>query len=432
MPNGNGPGPEAWVWDDTLRELENSTTRATFDNCLRGAQLVEVNGDTFTIAAPNELAVEQLEHRLKRQITKRMSAIAGRPVELRFTGPGGENGHSKPEPVIPREIRFVESPLPPEPAGLSVMSALEILTTDWPEPVWAVPGWLPTGVAILAGKQKIGKSWLALQLARAVARGEEFLGSRVERGTFLYLALEDHPRRLRQRMEKQGWPNEQIFELSGFMLRTQFEDQVGDLASGGAQTLARLIRERQYRLVVIDTFSRAIRGDQNDNDLMTMALAPIQEMAHTCNCVVLLIDHHRKLFSADPDLIIDILGATAKTAVADTIWGLYRERGKLGATMSMIGRDVEEQTIHLRIEQESGRWLVDESGGNQIELTERRQEIIDALADLGRAKVGEIAKCIEQNRGNTYGRLQDLVNAGLVLRTMVDRDVFYELPHEGV
>lgn len=36
---------------------------------------------------------------------------------------------------------------------------------------WAVPGILPEGVCILAGKPKVGKSWLALDLALSVGAG---------------------------------------------------------------------------------------------------------------------------------------------------------------------------------------------------------------------------------------------------------------------
>ncbi len=72
--------------------------------------------------------------------------------------------------------------------------------TEWPEPTWAVPGLLPAGLCIFAGKQKAGKSWLALQIAQAVATGGHVLGQQIERGPILYLALEDIPRRLQDRM----------------------------------------------------------------------------------------------------------------------------------------------------------------------------------------------------------------------------------------
>jgi len=92
------------------------------------------------------------------------------------------------------------------PVHLSMMTADELLTKGWPEPVWLVPGLLPVGLTILGGKPKVGKSWLALQLAQAIATGGMFLGIRVVQALVLYLALEDSPRRLSSRMKLQSWP----------------------------------------------------------------------------------------------------------------------------------------------------------------------------------------------------------------------------------
>ena len=47
---------------------------------------------------------------------------------------------------------------------------------------------------------------------------------------------------------------------------------VGDMLNGGAVKLGLMIEQRQYRLAVIDTFSRSIRGDQMDVAEMTRAL----------------------------------------------------------------------------------------------------------------------------------------------------------------
>ena len=50
-------------------------------------------------------------------------------------------------------------------APLTTLSAKYLLTATWPEPVWVVPELLPAGLAFLAGRPKLGKSWLALQIA---------------------------------------------------------------------------------------------------------------------------------------------------------------------------------------------------------------------------------------------------------------------------
>ena len=74
---------------------------------------------------------------------------------------------------------------------------------ELPPVKWVVPDLLPEGVTLLAGKPKLGKSWLAFGLAVAVASGGVVLGTkRVERGEALYLALEDNQRRLQKRLGK--------------------------------------------------------------------------------------------------------------------------------------------------------------------------------------------------------------------------------------
>ena len=310
---------------------------------------------------------------------------------------------------------------------LILLSADQLLTTDWPEPVWAIPNLLPAGLTILAGRPKIGKSWLALQIALAVAAGGFALGKRVERGPILYLALEDNPARLKARMQKQNWPQGLAAE---FMPLGQFTQQIDDLRNGGGERLARQIERVGYRLVVIDTLSRACYGDQSDVEAMTLALTPVQEMALGLNCAVLMNDHHRKGFGADVDAVGDILGSTAKGAMADCIWGLYRERGRVGAKLAITGRDVEEQNLALTWDWLTGSWQ-SEGDADEIAVTERRQEILDALASIGRASLKEIVELVEQPKSHTHNRLQDLVNAGKVLRIEElkgrGKRVYYEL-----
>ena len=77
------------------------------------------------------------------------------------------------------------------------IAATELWGKTFPAVRWAVPGLLPEGVTLLAGSPKIGKSWLALGIAVAVATGGIALGTiPVDPGEVLYLALEDTQRRL--------------------------------------------------------------------------------------------------------------------------------------------------------------------------------------------------------------------------------------------
>src|SRR5215211_983634 len=75
----------------------------------------------------------------------------------------------------------------------NIIGANALWNKEFPPPKFAVPNVIPEGVMILAGKPKLGKSWLAYHLAIAVAAGGVAFGEyRVtDPGAALYLALED-------------------------------------------------------------------------------------------------------------------------------------------------------------------------------------------------------------------------------------------------
>lgn len=103
----------------------------------------------------------------------------------------------------PRTARFLEKTLGQhsQPEGLSTFTANELQATDFPPLKFLVEGLITEGLTLLAGKPKMGKSWMALDIAMSVAIGCEALGNRpCKKGVALYCALEDNPRRLRRRM----------------------------------------------------------------------------------------------------------------------------------------------------------------------------------------------------------------------------------------
>jgi predicted ATP-dependent serine protease len=103
-----------------------------------------------------------------------------------------------------------------------------------------------TSITLLAGRPKIGKSWLALQIAHAVGTGGQVLDRQVERGKVLYVTLEDSPRRSQERLKKQHAPAETDL---------LFAFAWPPLAEQGFLELRAEIEKERYRLVVIDTFS---------------------------------------------------------------------------------------------------------------------------------------------------------------------------------
>src|SRR5260221_10108309 len=70
---------------------------------------------------------------------------------------------------------------------LATMTLTELLVKELPPARWAVPDLISEGLSILGGKPKLGKSWLILGIALAIASGGFALGKKpVEQGEVLY------------------------------------------------------------------------------------------------------------------------------------------------------------------------------------------------------------------------------------------------------
>jgi hypothetical protein len=61
--------------------------------------------------------------------------------------------------------------------GVTIATAAALRTKEFPPIKYIVPGYLPEGCTILAGRPKIGKSWLMLDVGLAVASGGGCLAS---------------------------------------------------------------------------------------------------------------------------------------------------------------------------------------------------------------------------------------------------------------
>jgi hypothetical protein len=87
---------------------------------------------------------------------------------------------------------------------LDTISASRLAAMELPPVKYIVDGFIAEGLTVLAGRPKVGKSWMALGLAIAVASpfGYAFGSIPVEQGDVLYLALEDNKRRLKRRLNQ--------------------------------------------------------------------------------------------------------------------------------------------------------------------------------------------------------------------------------------
>jgi RecA-family ATPase len=156
---------------------------------------------------------------------------------------------------------------------------------------------------------------------------------------------------------------------------------------------------------------------------MTFALSALQHLAFSRSMTILLIDHHSKASQAIDlaDPVDDLLGSSGKGAVADAVFGLYRPRGQREVKLLGRGRDFDELSFDLRFDAVTGCWQHDAPT-----LTFPQQAIIDALQKSGPMTAAKIARATEQDRSNSYTRLQELVARNLITFDAASKE--YDVP----
>ena len=134
-------------------------------------------------------------------------------------------------------------------------TAAQLSKQEIPDIRWIIQRFVPEGVAIVAAKPKIGKSWLTLEWCIAIASGLSVFGGSVDitptQGDVLYLALEDNDRRLKSRLAKLCLKSPERLTL------VSMSDGFPRMHEGGLQAIEEwLTKHPQAKLVAIDTLAK--------------------------------------------------------------------------------------------------------------------------------------------------------------------------------
>lgn len=241
--------------------------------------------------------------------------------------------------------------LRPEGATMS-----RLLAAEFPAVRWAVPGLISAGLTLFGGAPKLGKSYVALDLALGVAVGGKALsGLDCDQGSVLLLALDnDTERRIKERSlylwgGKDGVPGHDV------PLEVHTNWPVGTDALAACQEWA--LDTPNPLMVVIDTLVKVEpyfdgNGVQNAYACSTDVLSRWARFAADANIAVVAIHHDRKRGNAkdgeDADWLDRFTGSRGITAAAQTLLMLDARRGEDEGTLRVAGRDIENGDRELR------------------------------------------------------------------------------------
>ena len=237
---------------------------------------------------------------------------------------------------------------------------------------------LPHGLFILSGSSKVGKSWLALDLCHTVANGGQLWSYPTTQGEALYLALEDTPRRMRERMARiapdynPNTPTDIHFVHRSYKLGEGLAEQIAAFLNAHPRTQLIVIDTLQYIRNTGNTVS-TYATDYRDMDML-------REIIKRRKLTMLLVTHNHKADTDDP--LNKVYGSAGLTGAVDGIFVLEKKR-RTGDTarLTIANRDTEGHQFTLRFNRSCCRWQFVSEDCDEPGAEDKLFEVLNFLLD---------------------------------------------------
>lgn len=295
---------------------------------------------------------------------------------------------------------------------ISLVSAKDLQAMVLQPMNWIIQALLREGLIVLAGRPKIGKSFLALNMSLAISNGGFALGYfKANKNSVLYVPYEDNYRRLQDRINKM-LSEERINEAPSNLFIPKDCD-FPKMTKEGIEQLENILNSNSdIRMVVVDTLGRAIvrSNKRNSNQFQDEYDfgASLQKIALQRHISILLVHHTTKMKYEDG--YDSILGTTGLTASPDSLMLLSKDSNK-DFVLSITGRDIEEKEYSVKFQ--NCIWTM-EGEKNKI-LTPEREEIISLFKEFNRPlKTKEIAEQLNKSEANISKMLGKMVKDGVL------------------
>ena len=249
-----------------------------------------------------------------------------------------------------------------------------------------------SGLSLLAGEAKIGKSLLVLQLACAVANGETFLGKNVAQGRVLYFAIEDTPSRIQQRLLVMGLTPS---------ARCHISTECRTLDNGLADTISAFVSKYPDTvLVIIDTLEyvrNANRRQSYANDVHE--LNAFKELCNKLGISILCVHHTNQ--NEGGRGITRVSGTMGLVGTADTIAIMSRGDTDDLVDLSCIGKDVGACNMSLSFSKESLSFAMATPTSHLREMPYTLKAFSDAVVVTGGFEMAneDFARWLNENIG---------------------------------
>jgi hypothetical protein len=310
----------------------------------------------------------------------------------------------------------------PSPAPFPVVRPSDLRTSAASTTPWLIEQlWTAQAVGIIGGTPKSYKTWMALEMAVAVASGSACLGSFAvpSPGPVLLYAAEDSESALRLRLE--SLVDHHRLQLAYLDIRVITADSLRLDRCPDQERLEATLLLHRPALLILDPLVRLHAIDENAAGEIAALLGYLRLLQRKTGVAIALVHHARKNLSANGGAGYSLRGSSDLYAWVDSFLYLRRHHGQLMLSAEHRSASGAGPLALELANVESGPYLRLASAPN-AELAPRDPLPDQILALLGHSSEPRTAESI---RSNLQVRNQRLVEA---LRQLVDQRKVVRLP----
>ena len=242
---------------------------------------------------------------------------------------------------------------------VDVVDVSELQDKTLPPMKWLIDDLLPVGgVVMLSAKPKMGKSFLAIQLALTVASGGEFLGFQAQKHEVLYIDLETSQRSMKNRISMMT-----ADAPKGLYLMTPQEVfEFGNIGNGFESQVDYFLESHKgVKLVIVDTYG-LIKGSRPSQYVYRQEYGEISHLnswARKKGFTLVLIHHQNK----QDDYANPVQGISGSTGITGGLQAYYilskRDYTDKMTKLTIGGKEIMERDIFIQPESDTNRTWVE-------------------------------------------------------------------------
>ncbi len=174
-----------------------------------------------------------------------------------------------------------------KPIGGFFYKANEFMELDLPPTPYYIKDWLPKrGRCVIYAPAKAGKSFMVLQVARAIASGTPFLGFPTTKGRVMLIQFELGAEVLQGRMIGTGKNYADVYVGTTFSLKIDTDD--------GLRRIKEAATAIDPDVIIFDPLYKMMSGDENETSDMKKVVDNLDQLIEGWQCSIFLTHHSGK------------------------------------------------------------------------------------------------------------------------------------------